>query len=279
MRFPSIRSARQALTSNRLNSVSRALREEKGIDVAILADATASMDPFIDTVKAESVELLRRLVARHQHLRMACGFYRDHLSRTPFAFFGDGGPTCGEFIGASRMSQLREFVNAEGFTEGNPTSVEALGAGLLHVSRLPWVARNRVLVCIGDHASHGYSSNFVPEWEGDHDSLGLCEFGMTHERILSCLMQGGIRCFMVRCGPNADAERQYGDIALKTGGRFVDFQDVEDGGGLIAAVEAAVAESVGDSPVALLEEKRRGGLITGQSAVALFQAFDGRGGA
>ncbi|MCA8952033.1 MAG: hypothetical protein KDE27_21165 [Planctomycetes bacterium] len=276
MKFPAIRSTRRSLTSSSLLSQSRAIRVEGGVDVAVLADATASMELFIDAVKTHSMELLRRLVARHQHLRMTFGFYRDHTCQTPFSFFGDGGPKHGEFIGASRVDQLRKFVDGAGFTEGNDTSVEALGAGLLFASQLPWVARNRVLVCVGDHASHGYAREFVPEFAGDHDSIELCEFGMTHERILACLSRARIRCFMVRCGRDAPAEQQYRDIANKTGGRFVDFQNVEEGDGLTAAVEAAVAESQGGSAVALLERKRREGQISDQSAVALIQAFGGK---
>ena len=273
MSFPAARSTRRALTSSSLRLQSRALRADSGVDVAILSDATASMEPFLDAVKDHSMQLLGRLAARHQHLRMTCGFYRDHGCRTPFAFFGEGDPTRGEFVGRSRADQLRKFIDIAGFIEGNETSVEALGGGLLLASQLPWVARERVLVCVGDHASHGYAQEFQPEFAEDRDSIELCEFGMTHERILDCLIRAGIRCFMVRCGENVPAEQQYRDIAKKTGGRFVDFQGIEAGDGLMAVVEAAVAESIGDSAVALLERKRSDGQISEQSSVALLEAF------
>lgn len=274
MSLPSKRFSKGSLAASPLRTASPSGSGAEGVQVAILADATGSMASYIDAVREQAKTLLGRLAARHPGIGLACGFYREHTCEEPFRFYGRGGPTRGEFVSATGVAGLQAFLDDAGHTEGNSTSVEALGAGLYYTSRLPWVARHRVLVCVGDHASHGFSDAFVPEWDGDYDSIDLCELGMTHERILRCLKLAKLRCFMVRCGDNADAERQYRDIAARTGGRFVDFQGVEEANDLMVVVEAAIAESTGASARELIERKRREGLISGPSVTALLESFD-----
>lgn len=244
------------------------------IEASVMCDATVSMSPYIEAVKGKTRDLLRELGQQYPLIRLGCGFYRDHDCSEPFNFFGGGEPTNGEFVGVGDLPRLQAFLDEAGHTEGNSTNVEALGAALFYASELPWRARHRVLVCVGDHASHGFADPYIPEFQGDHDSIDLCELGMTHERIIACLKAAEMRCYMVRCGANADAERQYRDIARQTGGRFIDFQDVNSAQDLMVVVQAALTDATGGDARKLIEGKQRTGELAAPTVHALLESFD-----
>ena len=245
------------------------------VDYAFLIDATGSMLGVIDAVREYARESLEALSLNPAvDLRSGGGFYRDHDCNVPLQLFGKGLATDGELVGLDRLHELSAFLHTEGFTEGNETEVEALGAALHYVARLPWNAPRRVLLHIGDHASHGFNPSLTKEAAWSHDSIDLCPLRMTQEKILAALKRANITCYMVRCGANVDAERQYRGIAKATGGAFIDFKDLGSVEDLIVIQELAILEAAGQSVLDMVEEKASRGQLKRPVVQALLEAFD-----
>ncbi len=97
---------------------------------------------------------------------------------------------------------------------------------------------------------------------------------MTQAKILAALKEAGVTAYMVRCGYDADAERQYREIAEATGGAYMNFADLGGGEALFDVQEFAIRDAAGEDVRALIEERASSGQLEGGSARALLQVFD-----
>ena len=254
--------------SKRSPAASR-IRSIQSVDLLSLVDATGSMLPEIELIRDQLAGLFTSLADnRHYAIRFSAAFYRDHDCERPFSFFPDTDGVDGAFISSASLTQLQAFLHECAFCEGNTSVVEALGAAMHYASELPWSAKKRVLVHLGDEPSHGYGGT------NPYDSLELCPLRMTHDKILAALKRANVRCYMVRCGNRSvDAEHQYRNIARETGGAYIDFEQLSSSEDLLAFIELSLAHATAQDIRSLVEAKQRAGALPRPSADALLLSF------
>jgi hypothetical protein len=250
-----------------LSAAREALRRDS-IETVFLSDATGSMEPYLDAVKAHFSALMPALAARHPAIRFAAGFYRDEMSPQPFNFLR-------KFSGLDGWEYVQEFLDKHGYSDctGNRTWDEALGAALYHVANFPWTAKTRIVVHVGDRASHGYSPLNAAYHSAVDTSLDACALRLTHANIVSHLRRAGLCVYMVLCGDNPAAREQYQRIAEATGGRFVAFSSLSSPNDLPVIIQAAVAHATGRDVPGVIADSQAKGHLGNTSAAALLGYF------
>lgn len=121
-------------------------------DLVFVMDCTASMDPFIDNVKAQLCSVLQKLQTntKLQHIRVAFVGYRDY-GCTERSFMV---PFCHQSDLASLEKRLMRTD-----TEGNADTTEDLLTGLVEASKLDWQSDMRLMVIVTDANAHGFGDD------------------------------------------------------------------------------------------------------------------------
>ena len=118
--------------------------KDKNIDIVICIDATGSMKPYIDAVRAELIPMVRGIIGDFASFRIGMVLYRDYndeyLNRVipftkDFAVFQRN-------LNAVRVGGGRDIPEAV---------YEALYAG---ATKLPWEAESKIMILIGDAPPH-----------------------------------------------------------------------------------------------------------------------------
>ncbi|MCL2126696.1 MAG: VWA domain-containing protein [Treponema sp.] len=126
--------------------IGRILEKENGkkVDIVICFDATNSMKPYIDAVRAELIPILQGMISGFSAFRIGLVLYKDYyddfLNRV-FPFTADFGV-------------FRRNLNAVRVGGGGdiPEAVyEALYAGAV---KFPWNAESKIMILIGDAPPH-----------------------------------------------------------------------------------------------------------------------------
>ena len=116
----------------------------KSVDIVICLDTTASMRPYIDSVRAMLIPMLRRLITGFTDFRIGLVFYRDYYDEYTTRVY----PFTRDFDTFQRTLNLARAIGGGDIPEA---VYEALHEG---ATRFAWSAEARHLILIGDAPPH-----------------------------------------------------------------------------------------------------------------------------
>ena len=267
------RSSRRSLVSELVQkggSAQRALEKQldqdrarrESVDVAVLSDATGSMTNELAMVREKLCAFVGDLSERYTHLRLSAGFYRDHvpaIKEYDIALYDSGK----SFVPGAQAEHLQAFIHQHGKPDGG-SDREDMGEALYRVAHLPWMARTRVVLHIGDQNSHGYGPR----------ADGLCRLNLTHDRLVKELTAAQVSVFMVQCAGELEVEKEYRALAQATGGRYLRFEELAACDEILVFLEAAIAAKSGGSVRALLAKRVAERRLAPSSQIPLLRAFN-----
>lgn len=182
------------------------------LDLALVFDATGSMNPYIDAVKRSLSDLSEEIVGEVPDTRIGTVVYGDHDA----AFLVKKQ----EFT--SDTSVVASFIHGAG-SAPNSDWPEAVEVGLQAANSLDWrIGGQRALVLVGDAPPHGVVDG---------------RKGNTHYRDEAvALARIGVHVYSVQCGEDSDTERAFKEIASITQGKYLRLSQASDLAYLIVAV-------------------------------------------
>jgi len=218
------------------------LERERGLDLVLVGDLTASMTSYHKLLKDKFRELCKELFSMIENLRISIIFYLDHDVHLPY------------LTKVSKLTkdieQLYHFIDSTPVSnEGNSTFDEAVEDALNDVASLNWrEIGNRSVVLFGDASPH--PANNCP--------LGLDFFDITKQLFKQNITINSVFCGSFYGDMQKKQDCSYGNfekkidyisaeqffswIANVTGGMVIGIERVDD---LVDIIMAAAAKDSG----------------------------------
>jgi hypothetical protein len=204
------------------------------LDLCFVVDATGSMSPWIDQVRAALTRVAAAVAAApsRPNLRFALVEYRDHPQRKAFLRAGAGPSPAGStgFVrDVDAFGALLRAVRCSGGDDGP----EAVADGIEAALRLPWrQSAQKACVLIADAPPHGAGA------PGDAFPAG-CPCGVSVDAVIREGGKVGIVVHAVAVTNDTHAQLALRSAAAVGGGEFFTLTDTTRLGEVLADVATA----------------------------------------
>ncbi|HEV7955772.1 MAG TPA: vWA domain-containing protein [Marisediminicola sp.] len=205
------------------------------LDLCFDVDATGSMQPWIDRVRALITDIADTVTksATEPDLRLALVEYRDHGSSR-----GKDSPTRTNGF-TSDVRRFRKELSSVS-CGGGADAPEAVSDGLVEALGLPWRRQaQKVVVLVGDAPPHGAGS------PGDSYPKG-CPCGRAPESIADSLRKAGIVLHSIAVTDDPFTLASFRDLAEIADGEFFRLTDGRRLGDALGAIVRSEGRKVAD---------------------------------
>lgn len=165
-------------------------------DLLFLIDTTGSMQPYIESAKAQVRNILDEISSKflnQAEVRIAVVGYKDHLDR-PHIQFLDFTPS---------VETVRRFLNTLQACGGNDCPEDVLG-GLQQALRATWQHQTRVVVHITDSPPHGRTLHCFPDRFDNYPNPGSEPHRLTYQPLMRQLLDLRINYVLLRITEHTD---------------------------------------------------------------------------